>query len=338
MMAPSRGQVVSLPRVAISLEVASGVASPRALQASPGEPFFALTLGSQGDWKLEGEGIGKQHAVLHFDGKLLHIMALAGSSLTVDDEPVGSRWVPVSAPASIKLGSVTLNVHERPQGADGAPTVKQFLEQAGSRTGLHTLATTAYAPVRAAERTLAMASAGRPWPSASHAKKDRPPTEGFDPQRTHVFDMRPLMEANERIVAEAARAKPSVPAPHDTPPPMQGKPKMLWVASGLLLAAAGLLMASRVAEGERASAPPTAPRRSASTSRAAASAPPVAPTVQLPGDDVAPAATPKQAADALMIGDDRLALSLYERLAKDNPGELAYVDAVRILRRPARQR
>ncbi|MCK6535098.1 MAG: hypothetical protein L6Q84_19165, partial [Polyangiaceae bacterium] len=98
----------------------SGGSSDRAqVDLTAGTPVDAFSVGSDGGWKVSAPGLSAVHAYLYFDGTTLFVACAAGSMVQLGSATVGTDWKPVSAPATINLGSAVLQV-EVP-GAPAAP-------------------------------------------------------------------------------------------------------------------------------------------------------------------------------------------------------------------------
>ncbi|MBI3201380.1 MAG: hypothetical protein HYZ29_07535, partial [Myxococcales bacterium] len=106
--AESTQTIVATANLRIKL---SGGSSDRAeVDLAAGTPVDAFSVGSEGGWKVSAPGVNAVHAYLFFDGTTLFVACAAGSIVQLGATTVGTDWKPVSAPATINLGSAALQV------------------------------------------------------------------------------------------------------------------------------------------------------------------------------------------------------------------------------------
>jgi hypothetical protein len=80
-----------------------------------GTPVEAFSVGTDGGWRVTGNGVVDVHAYLYFDGGTLFVASAPGATVRSGPANVGTDWMPLAVPSEVTLGQVTLEV--RPGGA-----------------------------------------------------------------------------------------------------------------------------------------------------------------------------------------------------------------------------
>ncbi|HEY6458643.1 MAG TPA: hypothetical protein VIY73_00790, partial [Polyangiaceae bacterium] len=91
------------------LEVEGGQGTARMLRFEAGKRVEPVSVGTAGQWVLVGPGVRDVHGYIAFDGRQLFVQsANPYYPLRVDDAPVTGYWQPVSPPARIAVGGLSL--------------------------------------------------------------------------------------------------------------------------------------------------------------------------------------------------------------------------------------
>ncbi len=91
------------------IEVRNGIAEPARVELRPGVELSPLGIGTEGSWRVQGDGILGVHAYIYFDGDALFVQSADDNNpALVNGRAVGCTWTPVTAPSTISLAGVDL--------------------------------------------------------------------------------------------------------------------------------------------------------------------------------------------------------------------------------------
>lgn len=343
----------------IVIELTKGLSPKKSMTFSAGTPAETFSLGQQGVWSVSGAGVSGVHAYLFFDGNTLFVASADPVGVTtVNGARVTADWFPLAPPCEVAVGEARLSVSSA--GGAGAAA---GAAGAGAPAIIEDNPTMAMDPMKA--MALMAPPVGAPVPVTGESTRFQP-----DPAAGGVGmpPGGPMMMAGGQPMPPGGAMPPGSPqAASGAPGSAFAKIKADWAAASssrraTILAIPGLLLGAYLlfAEDEAetvttqpaaatasatasASAAPTAPPRLAprppasvaAASQPVAAAPPeaAAPTTRPRGSkDPPPKTTQRQAADAIAAGNNTLALQLYEQLLKEDPNNIAYKEAVKILK------
>jgi hypothetical protein len=102
--------------------LASGESVTKAMRFLPGQATQPITIGREGVWRVDGNGVAPTHLRLAFDGRQLHVCTLGESCpAAINGAPIDARWWPVQAPCEIQFGGACLRVIAEQQARTPAP-------------------------------------------------------------------------------------------------------------------------------------------------------------------------------------------------------------------------
>jgi hypothetical protein len=181
------------------IEVREGSGEPGFIELTPGVELAPLGVGTEGAWRIRGAGVLGVHLYLYFDGQALFAQSADQSKpVVVNGRTVGATWTPLTAPATIALG--TARLFFRPNARDSDDDEDRTIAQAApselvSNDSSDDDRTIAQAPPMPPVRT---AAPERPFvPGAFSSRSDESTRfapigdEGPDSQSTRVV---PLVE------------------------------------------------------------------------------------------------------------------------------------------------
>jgi len=91
------------------IEVREGSGEPGFIELTPGVELAPLGVGTEGAWRVRGAGVLGVHLYLYFDGQALFAQSADQSKpVVVNGRSVGATWTPLTAPATIALGTARL--------------------------------------------------------------------------------------------------------------------------------------------------------------------------------------------------------------------------------------
>ena len=97
----NRGHPPAGDKVAIVASVLCGHSERGEVTFVPGAPVGPLSLGTQGHWKINAEGVAATHIFLHFDGRDLFACSVARAMLA--GVPLDKNWVRVGLPCELRF-------------------------------------------------------------------------------------------------------------------------------------------------------------------------------------------------------------------------------------------
>jgi hypothetical protein len=110
------------------IEIREGSGEPGFIELKPGVELAPLGVGTEGAWRIRGAGVLGVHLYLYFDGQALFAQSADQTKpAVVNGRPVGGTWTPLTAPATIALG--TARLFFRPN-ADASDDEDQTIAQA----------------------------------------------------------------------------------------------------------------------------------------------------------------------------------------------------------------
>lgn len=96
---------------------------------APGMPSGPLSVGRQGDWAIDGRGVGALDGFFYFDGRELFACSRdAGAPLMLDGRPLGTSWEQVPLGAILVIGRTRLVVEDPTPAPDSSSTILTDLD------------------------------------------------------------------------------------------------------------------------------------------------------------------------------------------------------------------
>ncbi len=91
------------------IEIREGSGEPGFIELRPGVELAPLGVGTEGAWRVRGAGVLGVHLYLYFDGQALFAQSADQTKpAVVNGRTVGATWTPLTAPATIALGTARL--------------------------------------------------------------------------------------------------------------------------------------------------------------------------------------------------------------------------------------
>lgn len=116
-----------LPALRVAVVGAQGPSAER--RFSPGVVAGPISIGRQGDWALEGRGVGALEGFLYYDGRELFACSRdAGAPMLLDGRPLGTSWEPLPLGAIVVVGRLRLVVEDPTPAPDSSSTILTDLE------------------------------------------------------------------------------------------------------------------------------------------------------------------------------------------------------------------
>lgn len=116
-----------LPALRVAVVGGHGPAAER--RFSPGVVAGPLSLGRQGDWALEGRGVGALEGFLYYDGRELFACSRdAATPMLLDGRPLGTSWEPLPLGALLVVGRLRLVVEDPTPAPDSSSTILTDLD------------------------------------------------------------------------------------------------------------------------------------------------------------------------------------------------------------------
>lgn len=116
-----------LPALRVAVVGAHGPANERCFRA--GVPAGPFSVGRQGDWVLEGRGVGALEGFLYYDGRELFACSREGAApMLIDGRPLGLTWEPLPLGAIVVVGRVRLVVEDPTPAPDSSSTILTDLD------------------------------------------------------------------------------------------------------------------------------------------------------------------------------------------------------------------
>jgi hypothetical protein len=210
------------------IEIRQGTAEPTRVELRPGVELSPLGIGTEGSWRVRGNGVLAVHAYIYFDGEALFVQSAdERNPALVNGRAVGSAWMPVSAPSTIALAGAELHFHTTGP-LSMVDSDKTVAMPQGVRDSLD------------GDRTLAM-----PEPAVAHAGPGRPFAPGAfthspDSEATRMQVMDEPVPDSEATRVVPLGETPATGAPIAQMPgaqmpggPMQGRPIGVRPAAGI---------------------------------------------------------------------------------------------------------
>jgi hypothetical protein len=94
----------------IVISIRGGSTDRAEVELVSGTPVEAFSVGTDGGWRVTGNGVVDVHAYLYFDGGTLFVASAAGATVRSGPANVGTDWMPLSVPSEVSLGQVTLEI------------------------------------------------------------------------------------------------------------------------------------------------------------------------------------------------------------------------------------
>ncbi|HEX9294659.1 MAG TPA: hypothetical protein VF881_02460 [Polyangiaceae bacterium] len=95
------------------LRLRHGDTATRAIWFRTGEVAKPISIGRQGEWRVDAEGVEDLHAYVQFDGRALWIIGLHPENPPlVDGMPLREEWTEVPSPSVLALGALRIVVDQ----------------------------------------------------------------------------------------------------------------------------------------------------------------------------------------------------------------------------------
>jgi hypothetical protein len=116
-----------LPALRVAVVGAQGPSAER--RFAPGVVAGPISIGRQGDWALEGRGVGALDGFLYYDGRELFACSRdASAPMLLDGRPLGTSWEPLPLGAIVVVGRLRLVVEDPTPAPDSSSTILTDLE------------------------------------------------------------------------------------------------------------------------------------------------------------------------------------------------------------------
>ncbi len=116
-----------LPALRVAVVGAQGPSAER--RFSSGVVAGPFSLGRQGDWALEGRGVGAIDGFLYYDGRELFACSRdAATPMLLDGRPLGTSWEPLPLGALLVVGRLRLVVEDPTPAPDSSSTILTDLD------------------------------------------------------------------------------------------------------------------------------------------------------------------------------------------------------------------
>jgi hypothetical protein len=314
----------------LRLSVPGGIGVPAPFALVPGTKLGPVAVGSEGDWRIDANGVPPLACYLLFDGQTLFVSAIS-PAVSVGERRVGREWYALPVPTDVHIGAATLSVVP---GLETIPVDSVVVRKSplppprvSAATPDHGLVTraTIIAP-RQALRSPVLDGGGDAGPRRD--KRARPlvvvpcvliaaaAAVALAGEQLHGDPLWGLRGGPTPRAHTSAPARTSLPAPRT--PAVQVTPPTSLPAGAT---------AAPLPQGEPV--PNSAPIR------------PLPPKAGPPAGTASPATTrlaertlEQRAIEAAAHGSFGLAALMYEELARENPDVPAYAEAARILAEP----
>lgn len=116
-----------LPALKVAVVGAQGPEAERRFTA--GVVAGPISIGRQGDWPLEGRGVGAIEGFLYYDGRELFACSRdGGAPILLDGRPLGTTWEPLPLGALLVVGRLRLVVEDPTPAPDSSSTILTDLD------------------------------------------------------------------------------------------------------------------------------------------------------------------------------------------------------------------
>jgi hypothetical protein len=100
----------------IEISLLSGRSDRPTLTFTPGTPTNPVSVGSDGQWRVSGDGVEPVHIYLVFDGRQVHVaLAAPGSGAQLAGARVGADWTLAPVPCELRFGGACLILRYAPR-------------------------------------------------------------------------------------------------------------------------------------------------------------------------------------------------------------------------------
>jgi hypothetical protein len=162
----------------------------------PGTPVGPISLGTQGGWKFNAQGVAAHHVYLHFDGRELY--ACSGAKAFLGGSPLDSNWVRVGPPCELRFEGACIILRKEPPSHAPSYGGQSTMRDGGAL--LRAAQRAVEAAMKASRPGVAAAPGAAPWPAAMSA----PPQADEQPSTARM----PHAMGNETLAIPARPAWP----------------------------------------------------------------------------------------------------------------------------------
>jgi hypothetical protein len=100
----------------VEITLLSGRSAQPSLTFTPGTPSNPVSIGTEGQWAIAGDGVEPVHLYVVFDGRQVHVaLAAQGSQALMAGAQVGAEWMPAPVPCELRFGGACLILRHAPR-------------------------------------------------------------------------------------------------------------------------------------------------------------------------------------------------------------------------------